>query len=81
MYRLIVLLALLCSAAASGPTFSLVGRSTHLRLSSGNNSIDVRVGKIFEADAQGRPVPGHVLPSLASIQPIITNGASKKSLL
>ena len=77
---LLALLLLTVSAglAADTPTFSLVGRSTHLRLSQGNSSVDVRVGKVFEASAEG-PVQGHALPSLASLQPVITNGESRCS--
>jgi len=68
-----VLLLLACTAghaAAEHPAaFQIVGASTHIRLTSGNNSVDVRLGKMYEVDANGVPVPGHALPALASLHP------------
>jgi hypothetical protein len=68
---------LLCSSTASASgstTFELVGRSTHLRLTSGNSSVNVRIGRVFETTAEGTKVQGHALPSLASLQPAVSNG-------
>ncbi|KAI8476902.1 MAG: hypothetical protein J3K34DRAFT_502663 [Monoraphidium minutum] len=75
---LLALALLICtSRLVDGATFSLVGRSTHMRLTEGASSIDVKVGKVFEADANGLPVPGHALTSLAAIQPTIVNGTTE----
>jgi hypothetical protein len=71
-------LALLSCAHARphNASFGLLGggRSMHMELVSGNSSVDVRLGKVYEQTANGIPVPGHRLPSLASLQPAVTNG-------
>jgi hypothetical protein len=79
MPRFLLLLALCLGALAStahsaGPAFELVGRSAHMRLQQGNNTVDLRLGRVYEVDSSGVPVSGHALPALASLTPVMSNG-------
>ena len=70
-----VALVMLGCVAADRPEFSLQGRRAHIRLAAGNDAVDVRLGRVFEATAAGTPVPGKSLPNLASLNPSsVTNG-------
>ncbi|GBF91264.1 hypothetical protein Rsub_03584 [Raphidocelis subcapitata] len=79
MDKRLLLLALLGTlvvtpSSAQAPAFQLVGNSAHMRLQQGNQTVDLRVGRVYETNAAGTPVPGHALPSLASLSPVMTNG-------
>ena len=68
--------AILCGAvrAASNTTFELRGPTGHFRVTSGNGTVDVAVGRVYEATAAGAR---HAIPSFAALLPEMDTGAER----